>query len=271
MTTANELFAEGKLGDAIAALNDEVRQNPTDHDRRALLAILLCFDGNLDRADLQLNAIVKQDPEAELGIALTRQLLRAEKSRQEFHTAGRVPEFLSAADERAQLHMKASMLLRAGEAAEANERLGQAEELRPACSGTCNGQVVDDFRDGDDLIGGYLEVLTSTGKYYWIPTDRVETATFHAPERSRDLLWRRVSMKVLGGPDGDVYLPAVYAPVDAESSEAARLGRETEWVGGDDAPTRGRGLRTFLAGDEALNLHQLEEMTFAASGEGAPG
>ena len=50
-------------------------------------------------------------------------------------------------------------------------------------------------------------MLTSTGKYYWIPMERVEMIEFHDPARPRDLLWRRAHMVVRGGPDGEVFLP----------------------------------------------------------------
>ena len=54
-------------------------------------------------------------------------------------------------------------------------------------------------------------MLTTTGKYFWIPTERVLSAEFHPPKRPRDLIWRRVSMSVAEGPDGDVYIPVIYA------------------------------------------------------------
>ena len=46
------------------------------------------------------------------------------------------------------------------------------------------------------LTAGSFEVLTTTGKYYWIPTERVATVEFHPPKRPRDLLWRRATMSV---------------------------------------------------------------------------
>ena len=45
--------------------------------------------------------------------------------------------------------------------------LDQAAEQRPAVRGTVDGQPFSGLRDLDDLNASFMEVLTSTGKYYW--------------------------------------------------------------------------------------------------------
>src|SRR5580765_4723217 len=92
---SSELYQVGKLTEAIAAANDEVKKRPTDPACRGLLTELLCFAGDLDRADKQLDVIVAQDPQALPGISLFRQLVRAEMARQQFYQEGRLPEFLA--------------------------------------------------------------------------------------------------------------------------------------------------------------------------------
>ena len=66
--------------------------------------------------------------------------------------------------------------------------------------------------------------------------ERVAAIEFHAPERRRDLLWRRASMTVTDGPEGDVYLPVLYAGAADGADDGARLGRITEWQGGERHP-----------------------------------
>src|SRR5205814_5139249 len=68
--------------------------------------------------------------------------------------------------------------------------------------------------------------------------ERVESVEFHPPARPRDLLWRRVHMVVHGGPDGEVFLPVLYAGSAADPNDQIRLGRTTEWRGGDRKSTR---------------------------------
>jgi type VI secretion system protein ImpE len=267
---AQEQYQAGDLRGAIATATEEVRKHPADTARRGFLTELLCVAGELERADRQLDALGQQDPEAALGVSMFRQLIRAEQARQQFYAEGRVPEFLAEVSPGLRLHLEASIRLREGQAGEAAALLAQAEAQRPHVAGTCGGRPFDDLRDLDDLTASFFEVLTSTGKYYWIPVESVELIEFRPPARPRDLLWRRARMVVHGGPDGEVFLPALYAGAGADADDRLRLGRATEWQGGDGTPVRGLGQRTFLVGDEAVPILELQELSFQApaGGEG---
>jgi type VI secretion system protein ImpE len=142
--------------------------------------------------------------------------------------------------------------------------LDEAERLRPIVSGVCDGQPFAGLRDVDDLIAPVFEVLTSNGKYYWIPIERVELIEFRAPEHPRDLLWRRVHMVVRDGPDGEVFLPTLYCGSAADPDERFRMGRMTDWRGGDGSPVRGIGQRMFLIGDDGCGIMELQQITIAA-------
>jgi type VI secretion system protein ImpE len=259
---AHELFRAGKLPEAIEAMNAEVRANPADPDRRAFLADLLCLAGNFERADVQLDAISKVLPGAMQSIILVRQLIRAETWRQECFGQGRAPEFLAAPEPLVQNQLQALMLMREGDDAAAGELARSTEEQRAPLPGRCDGVDFEDFRDGDDICAGVFEVLTSTGKYFWVPMTAVERLELRPVERPRDLKWRRAGMEVRGGPDGEVYLPNIYAPHPEDS--AARLGRSTEWT--ETEPVRGIGLRTFLVGEEARTILEFQTLEFQ-SGE----
>ncbi len=229
---AHDCYQAGNLREAIAAALEDVKQHPTDGGKRSFLCELLCITGDLERADRHLDALGHQDPQAMMGVSLFRQLLRAEQARQQFYTDGRLPEFLDqeiTPDLRQ--HLEAAVMLREGKTAEAAGVLARSDEQRTKVDGTCNGQTFDDLRDLDDLTASFFEVLTSTGKYYWIPLERVESVEFRPPERPRDLLWRRAHMIVCGGPDGEVFLPVLYAGSAGDPDDNVRLGRATEWRG----------------------------------------
>jgi type VI secretion system protein ImpE len=262
---ARELYEAGQLQEAVAAMNDEVKKNPTDLGRRGFLCELLCFVGNLERADAQLDAIGHQDPQSMPGVSLWRQLIRAEQARQQFYAEGRVPEFLGVPSPTLRQHLEASILLREGKTAEAARLLAMAEAERPKFAGTCDGKPIDDLRDLDDLAAPLFEVLTSTGKYYWVGMDQVELVEFRPPARPRDLLWLRAHMVVRDGPDGEVYLPTLYAGTHADPDEKMRLGRATDWRGGGDAPVRGVGLRTYLVGDADRTILEIKEIVAKGS------
>lgn len=263
---ARELYTAGRLREAIEASNAEVKAKPADIDARGFLAELLSLDGNLERADVQLQTIGNQSPELAPMLALHRQLIRAETSRQEFYREGHVPEFLGQPSEHLQLYLQASIAAREGDPGSAGDLLVRAEEERPRVAGTLDGAPFADLRDLDDLGAAVFEVLTSTGKFYWIPVDRVRSVEFKAPGRPIDLLWRPAEMVVEDGPDGTVFLPTIYAPLTDEVDEQMRIGRATDWTGEEGVLMRGRGLRTYLVGEEAKTILELGELEFAAHG-----
>jgi type VI secretion system protein ImpE len=266
--TAGDLFRAGKLDAAIAAANAEVRRKPGDLGGRVLLAELLVFAGNLDRADTILDAASRLDPTASVVVAEFRQLLRADLARRQFARDGRVPEFLDEPTASLRAALAAQVALRAGDAAEAIARAAEVEALRPRVPGRLKqaGAEIefDDFRDADDLCAGFFEVLTTTGKYFRVPTERVESILFHRPQRPRDLVWRRATISVNRGPDGEVYIPAIYASTAPDLPDLYRLGHGTDWTGEEAGPVCGIGQRVFLAGDDTYPIMDIAELSFAA-------
>jgi type VI secretion system protein ImpE len=263
--TAHDHYQKGSLQEAVAAALEDVKQHPTDSGKRGFLAELLCFTGDLERADRQLDAVSQQDPETVMVVDLFRQLIRAEQARQQFYTEGRLPEFLNhdiTPDLR--LHLEAAVLLRDGLAAEAAGVLAKAQEQRPKVAGTCDGKPFEDLRDLDDLTASFFEVLTSKGDYYWIPIGHVESVEFRPPTRPHDLLWRRAHLIVRGVPDAEVFLPVLYAGTAADANDQIRLGRATEWRGDTGALVRGLGQRVFLAGEEDRPILELQKLTFGS-------
>lgn len=250
---ARACLREGRLGDAIAAQTAAVRLRPTDVDVRGLLAELFCFSGDLDRADRQLEVIASQAPTV-IGTALFRQILRAERARRECFSEGRLPEFLAPPPEHIECHLRALLALREGDAAVAKELIAEADALRPAVAGVCDGVGFQDWRDLDDLTAGFLEVLTSTGKYYWVPLEQVISLEFRRPEHERDLLWRRAGLTLRQGPEGEVFVPATYWISPEHADDELRLGRRTDWLTHPHEPVRGVGLRTYLAGERDLTI-----------------
>lgn len=260
--TPGTLFRTGHLKDAIEAANAALKKSPTDLPARILLAEFLLFAGNLERADVILDAAGQIDPEIALVVAEFRQLLRADTARRQLRRDGRVPEFLGEPTPAQQAALAAWVALRAGDAQNAAAHAAEIEALRPRTPGTHDGAPFEDFRDVCDLHAGFFEVLTTTGKYFWIPTERVISVEFHKPARPRDLAWRRATMSVREGPDGDVYIPAIYGSDDPQLAEALRLGRETGWLESAGL-VRGLGQRSFLAGEDALDIMALGTLEFA--------
>jgi len=256
-----ELLDADRLEEAIAAMNAEVRAKPTDIDRRVRLAELLCISGNLERADTILDAVSDLDPGTAIGVSLFRQLVRGEQARQAYYRQGAPPAFLAAPDPVSELEMRAALLLRSGDVAGAAELVEKRDAARAPVAGMADDVAFDDLRDLDDLSAGHLEILTSTGKYYWVPTSSVISIEFRAPERPRDLIWRRVGLSVANGPDGEVYMPCVYE--SAASTPAQRLGHTTDFAGDEGAIVQALGLRSFLVGEDCKSVLELGEIRFS--------
>ncbi len=261
-TDAGGLFKAGKLDEAVAAANDAVRKAPTDLGPRLLLCELLLFQGRLDRIDTLLDAASTIDPSTAVGVAEFRQLLRAEIARRELMTEGRVPEFLGEPTASQRASLAAIVALRAGDVPSAVAAVADAEAARPHPAGLMGEDAYDDLRDADDILCGSLEVLTTTGKYFWIPLERVVSLQPHPPQRPRDLFWRRVTLVVADGPTGEVYLPVVY-DTPADSDMACRLGRATDWIETTDGLVRGIGQKLLLVGEEGVPLLQLGALEVA--------
>lgn len=260
--TPSELYQAGQLTAAIDAALADVKQHPTDTQRRGLLCELLCCAGQWERADRQLDTITQQQPKTAVALTEFRQLIRAELARKEFFEEGRVPEFVAEPSPVLQLHLRASIAIRENRQAEAAELLAQADQMRFRPRGTCDGQAFDDLRDLDDLTSSFCEVLTTAGKYYWVPWETIESIEFQKPENPRDLLWRRAQIVVTGGPEGVVFVPALYPLSPPSDDEQFRLGRRTDWRGQPGEPIRGVGLRMLLVGEHDLTILQINELQF---------
>ena len=72
-------------------------------------------------------------------------------------------------------------------------------------------------------------------------------------------------MVVTGGPDGEVYLPTLYAGSHTSDDEEVRLGRTTEWNGDDGEPIRGTGQRIYLMGDKDCPIMEVTTLEFSSS------
>lgn len=263
---ALQLLNEGKLDESVESAIELVRNEPANTAAREILAELFCLKGDLVRADKQLESILMQQPEAAVTSSLLRQLIRGETARRECWTQARVPDFVGEPSEMDRKSLLALVAHHNGDATEAHKILSESEQQRPALSGKCNGQQFQDFRDLDDLCMGILEVVTSTGKYYWVPFGRIQQLEFEAVSRPRDLLWRQCHLVVEDGPDGVVYIPALYVNTDSATEGPERLGRSTDWIGQDGEPIQGKGQRLFLVDEEERGIMEIETLQFDQPG-----
>src|SRR5260370_3044876 len=151
-----ELYRAGRVTDAIKALSAELRDNPTDAKRRTFLFEVLCFAGEYERADKQLEVLGQAGPTSEMGVMLYRSALYAERQRQDLFSRGEFPE----------------------------EKEEEAESSR---GGVVNGKQFSVFSDADPRIGGRLE-LFAAGNYLLLPLEHVASIQIPPPHRLSSLI-----------------------------------------------------------------------------------
>ncbi len=256
-----DLFQSGQLTEAVTAATAAVKKNPSDLHARSVLCEVLCFAGDLERADKQLDAVATIDPESLVGASMLRHLIRAEISRREVFEAGRVPELVEKPSEALQKRLEALLQVREGEHGRATALLAEAAELEPPLPGKLNGEAFEGIRDMDDLLGPVLEVFTATGNYYWIPFAQIHSLELDKVTNLTDMLWRAATIEAAGDISGRVHIPAVYFGSSKHEDERVRIGRSTDWLQQSaDAPVRGVGQKEFLIGDDAVGVMEIRTL-----------
>ena len=268
MTTPNDKLKEGDLQAAVELASQSVKNDPKKLEHRWFLAELLILAGDDERADKQLDTLMTLDPRLAVAATPVRQLIRAEGKRKQFFSEGRVPDFLDGASESLQARLEAFVLLRDGQSEAAGEIVEKAECARPSLPGTLTvggkNESFEDIRDLDDITAEVFEVLTYTGKYYWIEMNRVKLIEFTKLERPLDLIWRKARMVVGDAFDAEVFLPSVYGNLKG-IDDLSRLGRKTDWIGDDKQAVIGVGGRSFvLDGEKDINMAAIETLDFSA-------
>lgn len=225
---ATELYRAGRLNEAIQALGTALRSDPTDAQRRTFLFELLCFAGEYDRAEKQLDVLAGSSTETEMGALLYRSALHAARTRQEMFSNGALPS--------------------------------SAES--PAVAGSWNGRPFTSLRDADPRIGARLEIFAA-GQYTWLPLEKISRIRIERPRRLRDLLWIPAVVKTAEDfrslELGEVLLPVLTPLAATHPDPEVRLGRVTVWeeVDGVEVPA---GQRLLLIDDEEIPILEVEEL-----------
>src|SRR6202162_3445751 len=142
-----ELYRAGRLSDAIKALSAELRDNPGDTRRRTFLFELLCFAGEYERADKQLEVLAQAGPSSEMGVLLYRSALFAERQRHDLFERKEFPA----------------------------EKVDSEAER----GGMANGNPFTSFSDADPRTGAMLEIFAA-GKCLCVPVGNRASAQISA-------------------------------------------------------------------------------------------
>ncbi len=239
---AEDLLKAGHLAEAIEAHTEETRAFPTDEDRRHLLFTLLGFSGDLKRARLQADALGTLSPRTESWAQVYRGLLDAEGERRRVHHDGTSPLMPREPPAHVAKRLEALAALRSGEDDTASTALSAA--TGPRVSGRVDGAPFVSICDGDDALGGVLEVFAG-GRYLWMPFERIRKIEIPEPRHLIDTLWTEVRLEDRSGGIGLVYLPVLYEGSWSNPDDRVKLGRVTEWADSLGVAFRGSGQRVL--------------------------
>ena len=246
---AEEHIQTGRLDEALALLQEEVRNNAADAKLRTFLFQLLCVLGNWPRALTQLDVLAGFDPDHKLLAGIFRPVIQCEMVRAEVFAGKRTPIVFGQPQEWMGWLVQANELHAQGKSGPAQELRGKAFEAAPATAGKLNDQPFEWIADADQRLGPMLEVIVE-GHYYWIPFARIKRIFIEAPTDLRDLVWSPAQFIWANGGEASGHIPTRYPRTESVKDGPLRLARKTEWVEDGGGFSSGLGQR-LLATDSA--------------------
>lgn len=260
MMPAEQSLREGRVRDALAELQAQVRKEPANAKYRIFLFQLLAVLGQWERALNQLNVLGEMDASSLPMVQTYREAIRCEMLRADIFAGRRSPLVFGDPAPWVAFLLEALRLSAEGHPAQAQTARDQAFEAAPATTGTLDGQPFAWLADADPRLGPVLEAVVN-GRYYWIPFQRIRTVALEQPADLRDYVWMPARFTWANGGETVGLIPSRYPGSEAGADPLVQLGRKTEWLEGDAGVCLGLGQR-MLATDQGeyplLDIRRIE-------------
>ena len=140
--------------------------------------------------------------------------------------------------------------------------LEQAQHAQASLRGNLEGQPFTAWRDGDDVLAPFLEVIVHD-KYVWLPFEQIKHLHITTPKRLRDLLWVPAILEAHAGPVGEVFLPVLYPDSHQHADERVKLGRMTDWTDRGEGVILGAGQHLFFIDGQDRGILAVHDTEFA--------
>lgn len=253
ISIAQQCLKDGRLDEALSALQGQVRAQPADAKLRVFLFQLLVLSGQWERALNQLTVSGELDS-ANLAMVQTyREAIRCEILRERVF-AGDTSPLIFGQPEQWLANLVVALGLSANQQfAEAAGVRAEAFDAAPTTSGSIDGQAFEWLADADSRLGPVLEAVVN-GRYYWIPFCRLSKIILEAPNDLRDLVWLPAQLTWSNGGGSVALIPSRYPASEKAEDNALKLGRKTEWLEVFDGQFHGFGQRMLTSdiADHAL-------------------
>ncbi len=256
---AEELLRAGQLTEALAALEAEVRTDPSNDKVRVFLFQLLSVMGDWERALNQLNVAADLDVVNLLMAQVCRAALNCEALRAEIFAGKRSPLVFGEPDDWISLLIQANQMIAAQKSLPSQELRERAFDLAPAIPGSIDGQRFQWIADADSRLGPVLEAIVD-GKYYWVPFAAVKQIQIDPPTDLRDMVWIPAHFTWVNGGEATGLIPTRYPFSEASEDNAVRLARKTEWTERPGEVYIGLGQRMFATDIDEFSLLQVKHI-----------
>jgi type VI secretion system protein ImpE len=242
---AQQSLREGRLEEALAELQAQVRKEPGNAQHRVFLFQLLAVLGRWDRSLTQLESVGQLDPKAMAMVGTYRQAIGAEASRAAVFAGQARPPLVGEPEEWMAWLIEALRLTATGDHAGAAELRAKAFEAAPAMPGEVDGTGFSWIGDADARLGPMLEVIVN-GRYSWVPFQRIRAMRLEAPIDLRDLVWMPAFLTLETGAEVPALIPSRYAGTESRD-DSLRLCRRTDWTELGPECWVGSGQRMFAS------------------------
>ncbi|PIE66996.1 MAG: virulence protein SciE type [Deltaproteobacteria bacterium] len=258
---AEEHLQAGNLKEALAALTDEIRSNPSKAELRIFMFQLLSVMGQWERAMTQLNVAAEMDAENLMMATVYRAALNCEALRADVFQGKRTPMIFGEPLEWVGWLTQIPGLLAAGKTDAAAELRDRAFEAAPAIAGKIDDAPFEWLADADTRLGPLLEAIVD-GKYYWIPFERIQELRIEKPANLRDVIWTPAAFTWSNAGQAAGLIPSRYIGSENASDNALRLGRKTDWQDAGSDFFLGLGQRMLATDQGEFPLFEVREIQF---------
>src|SRR5262249_8258752 len=250
---AEQSLREGRVEEALAELQSQVRKAPDNAEYRVFLFQLLCVLGDWERARAQLKVLGELNPGSLPLVRVSGTAIPWELRGGGVSGGAKTPLIRGEPLPWLALLLQALSEASHGRGAAAAALRAEALEKAQAMAGNIDGNSFEWLADADSRLGPVCEAVID-GRYYWVPFERLQSISLEAPSDLRDVVWMPAQLGLANGGEAAALIPARHPGSGADPDHLIRLGRKTDADEGAPGTCHGRGQRMFATPDSESAL-----------------
>lgn len=264
-TDGNEAEAalrDGRLDDAVKALETAVRAEPDDVALRVFLFQLSALVGDWKRARAQLDFATKLDATITEFAEAYKVAIAAEGVREAVWAGYVAPAIFGEPGAWIALFVEALRLDATGSSDAALALRSDGLNAAPTTSGHRESGPFKWFADSDCRLGPLLELVIA-GEYHWMSLEQIAVLSVSPQVALHDYVWMEAEVTLVTGATLAALIPARYPGATSDPDAAVRAGRKTEWAEMGEGLVSARGARVFATETDDVALSDAGRIVFA--------